>query len=150
MQPGDRLICAFVDRLPAGSEFKQWPLHVTIVPWFRVGAEELAAELKAALAGIRAFEARVGRETTMGKDKMVNLILPAEQFEDIEFSVRSTLKRHDAWLVDETTKQKRSFKPHVTAQKDARVHEGDSFWCDRLYIIEQKGSHKEIVAEIPL
>jgi 2'-5' RNA ligase superfamily protein len=152
MRPGDRLVCAFVDRLAAGGEFKQWPLHVTLVPWFRVdmSSEELAKGLKAALAGMRQFEARVGRETTLGHGKTVNLIQAPAQFEDMELSLRSALKRQQAWLVDETTKRKSAYKPHVTALAGARVHENDSFWCDRLYLIEQTGAYKTVQSEIPL
>jgi len=152
MRPGDRLVCGFVDQLSAGSDFRQLPLHVTIVPWFRteVASDDLAQDLESALTGIKPFEARVGRETTMGHGKTVNLIQSPEQFENIELSARSTLKRQQAWLVDETTQRRHSYQPHVTAQKNVRVHEGDSFWCDRLYIIEQKGGYKLVTAEIPL
>jgi 2'-5' RNA ligase len=152
MRPGDRLICAFIDQLPAGAEFKDWPLHVTVVPWFRIeaSADKLAEDIKASLAGLSSFEVRMGRKATFGNHKTVNLVQQPSPFDDIEASVRMVLKRQDAWLADETTKQRRPYKPHVTAQKGTRMNEGDSFWCDRVYIIEQKGGHKTVAAEILL
>jgi 2'-5' RNA ligase len=152
MKPGDRLVCAFVDQLPVGTDFKEWPLHVTIVPWFRadVSSYALARGIKTALSGISPFEIRVDGEAVFGRDKTVNLIEQPTPLNDIESQVRSVLKNHNAWLVDESTKKKRPFKPHVTAQKSARLNEGEGFLCDRLYIVEQKGDHKSIEAEIPL
>jgi len=50
MLPGDRLICAFVSERKVGATFRLWPLHVTIVPWFRLNA---ATRLVVALDGQR-------------------------------------------------------------------------------------------------
>jgi 2'-5' RNA ligase len=154
MKPGDRLVCAFVEPQPAGHEFKDWPLHVTIVPWFRTPAssDELAGEAKAALNGIGSFKTVAGEAEQFGyqKSKTANLIRRPTPFMIIEQQVRRLLKNHGAWLVDETTRKKRDYKPHVTAQKSTRLQLGEKFRCDRLYIVEQKGRHKEVGLEIPL
>ena len=150
MQSGDRLVCVFVNQVPNGVEFKEWPLHVTIVPWFRadVYPDDLLAEIKANLSEVRAFDVHIGPEVTFGRAKTANLIQQPTPLDDIESAVRAVLKGHGAWLVDETTKKKRSYKPHVTAQSNVRLHEGESFWCDRLYIVEQMGGHKTVRVEI--
>jgi 2'-5' RNA ligase len=150
MQPGDRLVCAFVNKLSVGAEFKQWPLHVTVVPWFRteVSTDVLSKEINKVLSDINPFEVRIDHEAVFGRDKTVNLIQQPTPFNDIEAAIRSLLKKRGVWLVDETTKKKRSYQPHVTAQKELRLHEGDGFWCDRLYVVEQKGEHKAIEAEV--
>lgn len=150
MKPGDRLVCAFVE-LPA-KQFKGWPLHVTIVPWFRTGisSEQLKAELESCLGNIEPFGVAAAETKPFGHRKQANLIAPPTPFMEIERRVRIVLKRHDAWLVDETTREKRPYSPHVTVQPAARLNSGDIFACDKLYIIEQLGDSKRITSTIEL
>jgi len=152
MQPGDRLVCAFVDQAEEGGQFKDWPLHVTVVPWFRIetGIQLLDSEIKDKLEDINPFHVIMGDETTFGRHKTVNLVACPTPFTEIEEQVRSLLKSHKAWLVDETTKRRRDYQPHVTAQESARLYRGDTFICANLYIVEQKGDHKEVIAKIGL
>ena len=152
MLPGDRLVCCFVSDQAVGTQFKKWLLHVTIVPWFRLedSTEHIAEGLAESLAAITPFESRVGETARFGprKNRLAYLIEPA-QLPDVEQRVRNYLHKKRAWLVDETTKRKRSFKPHVTYQGDDHLEEGSTLRFDRVYIVEQKGDYKEIVAEIP-
>lgn len=142
---------AFVKPMEVGSRFKDWPLHITIVPWFRtdISSEELVSELVSKLADIKPFEARVGKETHFGGwRKLVNLIMQPSPLAQIERIVRTTLKSHDAWLVDESTKKQRPYRPHITAQLEGRVYEGDRIAIGKLYIVMQKGDYKIIESEI--
>src|SRR6266480_1138891 len=106
MKPGDRLICLFVNPPIVGRNvrFKEWPLHVTIVPWFRLGTshDELALELENTLLDLTQFEAVAGPNAGFGhnKSKVVSLVEPSPKFAEIEKRVRQTLKKHNAWLVD--------------------------------------------------
>jgi len=154
MQPGDRLICAMVEPQPAGKTFKQWPLHVTIVPWFRaeVSSYDLSMELKESLSEVPAFEASIGKSANFGyqKNKKVVLVRLPSPFVKIEHRVRQILKSYKAWLADETTKSHGPYRPHVTDQANERLRENDKFYCNKLYIIEQKGNHKQVVAEVKL
>jgi 2'-5' RNA ligase len=152
MQPGDRLVCAFVRPNAVGHSFKRWPLHVTIVPWFRADTptDELAAEMQQALQDIPPFEVVMDGKATFGHNKTVRLVQQPTPFNAVESRVRAVLKRHKAWIADETTKRRRPFQPHVTDQADARLSAGDRFQCDELSIIEQKGSHKVVAATVGL
>lgn len=154
MRPGDRLVCVLVEPLLAGQTFKQWPLHVTIVPWFRTEVEthNLNTEFKKLLSEMPAFEVSIGKTTQFGyrKDKTVALVRLPNPLTKIERMVRRALKSHKAWLADETTKSRRGYRPHVTDQTDKCLRENDKFYCDRLYTIEQKGDYKEVVAEVKL
>lgn len=154
MQPTDRLVCVFVKTIDIGGEFKAWPLHVTVVPWFRLSApsNDLKEELQQALGGIQSFEVEMGAEAQLGhkKGKVGNWVRLPSPLIEIEKRVRQVLKTHNSWLVDETTRLKRDYRPHVTAQAEERLHEGDRFICSKLHIIEQKGDYKEIVQEINL
>ncbi|MDB5181616.1 MAG: hypothetical protein JWP13_379 [Candidatus Saccharibacteria bacterium] len=154
MVPGDRLFCIFLEPYTANYTFKDWPLHITIVPWFRtdISAEELGMEVDESLDEVEPFMVRVGVEARFGHRgrKLVNLIDLPSPLETIEKQIRDILHAHHAWLVDETTKKHRAFRPHVTTQKSGRLHEGNTFRCDSLYIVEQKGEYKEIVSRIAL
>ena len=155
MIPGDRLLCVLVENKAVGFEFKDWLLHVTIVPWFRLDSEsaDITKDLKVKLNSIKPFAVTMGRENVQfghQKDKIATLVQLPTTLTDIEQTVRSYLRSRESWIVDETTKHPRAFKPHITNQKNSSMHEGDIFTCDRLLMIEQKGGLKEIVGEVNL
>lgn len=150
MRPGDRLICTFTEPQPAGFRFKKWPLHVTIVPWFRLSLPpaELARNYKRHLVGSQPFEVTVGGPAEFGykKRKQVNLVV-APELRRLEGQTRRFLHAHKAWVVDEADKTRRGFRPHITVQDGGRAREGDTFRCDRLYVVAQHGDYKEVEAE---
>jgi 2'-5' RNA ligase len=155
MIPGDRLVCVFVEPQHEGFQFKDWLLHVTIVPWFRLDMDSsnIVNELEAGLQEIKPFTVAMGRENIRfghQRGKMATLVQLPSPLAEIEQHVRGYLRSRKAWLVDETTKHLREFKPHITNQKIGSMHEGDMFTCDRLYLIEQKGGFKEVVGEVNL
>ncbi len=154
MQPGDRLVCVLVTQLANGAVFSQWPLHITLVPWFRseVSSELLVELFSESLEDVQPFEVEVAGEATFGYRgrKTVSLIKQPSPLEEIEGRVRHILKTNSSWIVDESTKATRSFRPHVTFQKNECLHEGDRFVCDQLYIIEQKGDHKLVAGTVGL
>jgi 2'-5' RNA ligase len=156
MQPGDRIICAFLEEFAIGHTYKDWPLHITIIPWFRTPqtAEELMAELseKLANASLAPFQIAVLGEAGFGHKggKLVNLLAQPSPLDTIEEQARNVLHAPQAWIVDETNGFNRQYRPHITENKSGRTHEGDSIHCSAVYIIEQKGSYKEITGRIEL
>lgn len=154
MQPGDRLICAFLEPLSVGRQFKEWPLHVTVMPWFRLDdpSDRVAAGLEQAFSGIAPFSAEAGRQVSLGpkKNRPARVLEPAGSFPGLEARSRRYLHKKRAWLVDETTQARREYLPHVTYQRGDVLGADRTIYCDRLYVVEQKGDYKEIVAEVPL
>jgi len=154
MKPADRLLCALIEPLTTGAHFKGWPLHLTIVPWFRIDIanKALTDNLQNTLVGVKPFNVRIVGSEHFGYNnaKLASLLSDPEPFIDIEKRARASLKEHGAWLVDETTRQRRPFRPHVTFQKTGHLNPGDSFRCDSLYIVEQKGDYKEITGKVEL
>lgn len=153
MQPGDRLICAFIRPIRLDDSFQHWPLHVTIVPWFRLpdATEQLTLGLATALSRIEPFTAVAAEETMMGprRNRPALLLAAPTPFDDVEQRVRTYLHKKRAWLVDETTKIRRPFRPHVTHQQDDRLSVGDRFRCDGVYLVAQMGGIKVVVGAIP-
>ena len=153
MLPGDRLVCAFVEPQAVGGQFNDWLLHVTILPWFRLeeGSENIAAGLEKALTTIKPFEAKAGEPVTMGpRKRQARLLQLPTPFAEVEQKVRSYFHKKRAWLVDETTKRRHEFRPHVTVQKAGELSEGQTFKVDKLYIVEQEGDCKKIIAQVHL
>jgi 2'-5' RNA ligase len=152
MIPGDRLFCSFVESHEVGYTFGDWPLHLTIVPWFRTGtsSDVLVADVENAVSGVGAFTVQMGEETGFGHcgRKLVNVVELPSPLIDIEQKIRRILHGQNAWIVDETTKRRRAFRPHVTVQKSRRMQTDDTFVCDSVYIVEQKGGHKIVVNRI--
>jgi 2'-5' RNA ligase len=152
--PGDRLVCGFVEPQKNGLTFEKWLLHITIVPWFRLDddSQGIAGGMEQALHGIEPFEATIQdiRKSFGARKRAAGVIAQPTPLTDIERKVRTYFHKKRAWLVDETTRRHYDFRPHVTLQAWATLKAGDSFRCDRLYIVEQKGDYKEIVSEIHL
>lgn len=149
MLPGDRLVCVLVDPIDLGTTFRAWPLHVTVVPWFRAAMsnEEVLTGIGGVVRSFEPFNIAIDGEGHFGHrgSKLVNLVRLPTLLTRIERQVRCFLKEHDAWIVDETTKRIRPFKPHVTVQGGKRLTSGDSFTCRGLYLIEQQGGVKQVV-----
>jgi 2'-5' RNA ligase len=153
MQPGDRLICVFIAPLPVGARFLNWPLHITIVPWFRLDMPslELAAYLHGYYIGTGPFTFDVVGEALFGykKRKSVSLV-DAPSLYRLEGQTRRALHARQAWIVDEADKTRRHFRPHVTAQASGHAHVGDVFLCNRVSIVRQLGGSKLVDAEVLL
>jgi 2'-5' RNA ligase len=151
MLPGDRLVCAFVDKFKIGDIFSKWPLHVTIVPWFRLEAsnEQLTRGLQKALTPIKPFRVEVSEVALFGpkKNRPAHLLEPS-QLSDIEQRVRKYLQQKRSWLVDETTKKRRPFKAHITFQGDEHLEKGSTVQIDKLYVVKQHGDHKSVEAVV--
>jgi 2'-5' RNA ligase len=154
MVPGDRLFVVFLEQLAAGHTFTAWPLHITIVPWFRtaVPTADIAAELRRRFAAIQPFEMTAGQPAYFGYRgrKEVTLIGPSPALTGLEEMARGYLHSIKAWLADETTARRRQFRPHVTVQGHMRVNPGQTVICREVAITEQHGAHKEVAAVIPV
>jgi 2'-5' RNA ligase len=154
MQPGDRLICAFVEPQVPSMQFKTWPLHVTIVPWFRLSdpSVQIASGLQEALHEVKVAIVSTGDEAQFGPrgNRQVRLLRPVGQLEQIEAKVRNYMHKKRAFMLDETTKKPYDFRPHVTAQNGFLLPESVPIRIAQLYIVEQKGDYKEIVSEMNL
>lgn len=137
-----------------GYCFAVWPLHVTVMPWFRHRDDSalLAAGLGRAFSAVPPFEAEMLGQAMFGprKNRLVRLVKAPTNFTLLEQRARAYLHKKHACLVDETTKVRPEYCPHVTEQGDLYLRDGDTFRCDRLYIVEQKGQYKVVMNEIVL
>ncbi len=154
MQVGDRLICVFIDPPELGSRFTNWPLHITIIPWFRVGVLtiELTEDIQKKLRTYPSFNAIIAGDAHFGhqRKKLVSLIQLPSPLVAIESKLRQMLRSHNAWLVDETTKTAFAYRPHVTTQGSKHLSRNDICSINTVLIVEQKGEYKEIISGVTL
>lgn len=52
----------FIKEIPAGTEFKQWPLHITLLPWFLGELSEVQAELATAAEDLKSCHVTIGEK----------------------------------------------------------------------------------------
>jgi 2'-5' RNA ligase len=154
MLPADRLVVVFLGPHAKGEQFRDWPLHITIVPWFRneLSAEDIARQLAAELRAIMPFVATVGESTQFGYKgrKTVELIQTPTPLVTVEKIVRRFLKSQQSWIVDETTKKRLAFRPHVTRQGEMRTQKSGQIPIESISIVEQHGGYKEVVGVVNL
>jgi len=152
--PGDRLVCLFIENYKVGHTFQEWPLHITIVPWFRAQPVTgvLTILMQEKLTDIEPFTAVLGEEAHFGHkgQKLVNVVEAVPPLRAIEKAVRGVLHTEQAWIVAETTGATHRFRPHVTTQQSRRLQQGDIIPCQAIYVVEQMGEHKQIVDKIVL
>jgi 2'-5' RNA ligase len=154
MKPGDRLITALVGEHREGETFKDWLLHVTIVAWFEsdLSSEEIARKLQEQLQGIKPFEVTMAGEEHLGfgGKALVNLVAQPTPFMEIQKRVEKTLDELGVKMTATRGTWGEAYKPHVTVQGAERLHEGDAWHCDRLYVVSQLGHEHRIEAVVPL
>lgn len=155
MQPGDLLVTALVTPLPEGPfPEHSWPLHVTIVAWFRTPAlaDAITHSLAQRLKDIAPFDVHMSEEARLGYGgrALVNLVRQPTPFIDIQQRTIECLKAFNTDFVTGTGTWDEAYKPHVTVQKNGRLHAGDQWKCDQLYVVEATRNGNRIVGEVPL
>lgn len=154
MKPGDRLITALVGQHQVGEIFEEWLLHVTIVAWFEsdLSSEQIAKKLGEQLQGVQPFSVTMAGEERLGfgGTALVNLVAQPTPFMEIQKRVEQTLDELGVNMTATRGTWGEAYKPHVTVQSAERLHKGDTWQCDRLYVVSQLGGKNRIDAEVPL
>lgn len=100
---GSLIIVHLVERRPEGTTFRrkrtEWPLHVTLVPWFTVEDGQrgaLLADLMLKGAEKQPFRVHVGGEELFGphKDVPVNLIVEQQPVRALHDELMAVVREH--------------------------------------------------------
>jgi hypothetical protein len=157
------LVCAFVEpqKVYVGQEFdrKDWPLHVTVVPWARreAPASEMVASLRETAHGIQPFEAAVNGQDHVRfvPSRGVNL-LEGEPWKNLYDTFLPAVDQHaNTRLARVYSGQSlpKGYRPHITSQSSGNVAQGDTFPCEYLYVVDKKpGVHgvRRVVGQLRL
>ncbi len=145
----DFVIVATVEPQDVGLRFSEWPLHITLVPWFSApGIETVKQICESAVTGIKQFSVTVGQREYFGQRKLpVKLIEPNPRIVELHMKLLQSIN-HQGWDVPGRYTGNQ-FRPHVTRHhgKDA---EGSVLITD-MYIVERLSQgYREIKAKIGL
>lgn len=123
---GSLIIVHLVERRPEGTTFRrkraEWPLHITLVPWFTV-EDDQRSQLLAALAAYGAakqtFTVHVGEEELFGPHKEVPVTLIHEQAPVVQLhdDLMAIVRQHDVQFqgnVSSHTGTKHAYRAHIT------------------------------------
>lgn len=157
MKPGALIVVAMVDPEHVPERFRrrrlEWPLHVTIVPWFTVpDVAKCIQFLKENLASEPSFEVIMGEDTAFGADHdiPVTLVANRQPFGILHNYVLEMIKDHggeilmNTWIGD-------SYRPHVTHHGSNRLYTGDTFMVRSVTLVRLlDDDFCEVVTTIPL
>lgn len=132
MKPGALILVTMVDPAAVPAKFRRkrldWPLHITLVPWFELPDEAAFLEqLRTIIPMEESFQVTVGEEAAFGieNDTPVNLINYSRPLTVMHYFLLTALEAHQATMVSNTNWIRDKYSPHVTHHGNSRLHLGD-------------------------
>lgn len=132
-----------INKQPVGANLgKSIPLHMTALHWFSTKAleDEISAAMKSLLTTIKPFSVTATNEALFGPDKDV-AVAQLERTPEIvvlHVALLQAMQRLDAAFDDRWVGEEK-WLPHVTHQKDARLHVGDICTVNDIDLIMRSG-----------
>lgn len=136
----ENVIAILLEPLQLDREFIQWPLHITIVPWFHGYDEEKLDLLLAGLAkAVKPFSAVVGDVEKFGpkKDVAVNVIDDNSDLIKLHEIVFNELERN-GFVIHQKDFVGDKYRAHVTRQPISNANFGDELEIKSLTLIKQE------------
>lgn len=157
MIPGALIVVAMVDPGSVPKQFRrrrlEWPLHVTILPWFTVPDEaSFIGFLERNLPSEQSFEAVMGADAAFGEDgkTTVSLVENKQPLAVLHNYVLEAVLGQDGTVLVNTWIRD-SYKPHVTHHGENRLHPGDTFMIQSLTLVRLLNEDMcEVVVTLPL
>jgi hypothetical protein len=132
-QDNEYMLAYLVRPERVGEEFLNWPLHMTVVPWFLVPGDiqEFIDRLRVSLEKIPAFSIQPGQETLFGhylvslieSDDMIAL---HQKLLEILASLGINFTARDRYIGE-------NYRPHISHQKTETP--SGSYSLSQLYLI---------------
>ncbi len=146
-QPGaldpSYLLTYFINEKQIDDTFTDWPLHVTIIPWFKVKAIELVDQALGQIAISHQPITVTGSERDNFGGHDVCLLEPAELLRGIHKYVYATLQGHGARFIS-TEFFGDNYNPHVTTQGDDVFDVGEQTVLNGFYLVKR---HRDQVSD---
>jgi 2'-5' RNA ligase len=121
-QTGDTILVHFLKPQPVGQRFRyrhnEWPLHITLVPWFFTEKQvELLRALTAAAEWVQPFTVELQKTAWFDEDTKVTLVGGAG-LPELHQRLLEVVAANNGQLAN-TTWVGKTYKPHVTHHQDA-------------------------------
>lgn len=137
---------------PLLHEFSKWPLHITVVPWYKISNSKLPeflAYLEKIAQDIGQVHAVTDKIDYFGRNRniMVRTIERNAQLEKLHAGVLKTMDSCGECLVSKCSK----FRPHVSIQSKQDVEAGEVLTFKDLCLVSRNGQKtRQIVGKIQL
>ena len=135
----EHVIAIMIEPVSVGQEFIDWPLHITVVPWFPCHDDnKLDALLMEIAKSHRPFKAKVGKLEKFGpkRDVPVNLVKRNRRLNNLHNDVLDVLEKNDM-SIHQKNFVGNGYQAHITHQKHAKKQKGDKLRIDSLTLIKQ-------------
>lgn len=131
----DYVLVAMLEPQKVGHRFSEWPLHITVIPWFSAPNIEVVERLcTEVVADVAPFSVQVLERAYFGSRKLpVKLIEKHPKLLGVHNNLLTAVQRNNWELQGRYTGP--HYKPHVTKHvgKDAK----DEVVIDAIYIVER-------------
>jgi 2'-5' RNA ligase len=145
--PEEFVIVCLWEPIGIGTRFTQWPLHITLMPWFTApDVTTVKAVLTPAVSLLSPFWVEVGEQDYFGQRKLpVKLIRHNAKLQALHGLLLSKLEEQ-AWpITGRYTGQ--HFRPHVT--RKAGIDAEGRLLIDAIYIAQAlPQNYRQIVARL--
>lgn len=132
------LLAFILEPLEKGSQFIAWPLHITLVPWFRTAHKEaqILYDTKTAVEQFEPFTVRGVQRAQFGwRGSVAVTAVASPALHDLHRALLGTLERGQYQLMN-TRHMGDSFQPHVTKKGNVEFKPGHELLLDRVYLIK--------------
>lgn len=136
------VIVTFLEAVDDGFEFnpQNYPLHVTIIPSFRLNsfAPELENEIATLCSKILAIKTEAEGDEYFGPSKEVHVstIRMRDDLMKLHTDLKNILAAHHAEF-DEPHYMAENYRAHATVQEKKRLNVGDPVIIDRVSVIDK-------------
>lgn len=140
-KPGDHLLVHFIAPQPIGLRFERtrhdWPLHITLTPWFTAPAlGRLSMHMHEVSANIAPIPLIVGPDEMFGPDRdiAVNPIANPEPVANLQRALLDILAANQGHL-ESNIYTNDGFRPHITQHNGDRNYEGDIVGLNDFHLV---------------
>lgn len=136
MQQSTLILVVMIEPQPVGYKFArkrdEWPLHITLVPWFAISPDDNPAfqnALAAYAASLQSFVVTVGQEAHFGSsgDVCVNVISDQEPLQSIHEDLLDVVQAYGGHPDPGAhTWTQTAYRAHITHHAGGRRHQGDT------------------------
>lgn len=146
------VVVALLDTADIGDRLVQWPLHLTIVPWFSYyEPKKFLDEVRELVGQTPVIDLRVGSQVTWGYNT-VSTIHYSIGLHRLHEDLLKLAMKHGRLNTTNHGYHGRNYTPHITHHGRSHVNEGQSIKIETIYVIERDMSHhvKTVIEKIDL
>jgi len=153
----EHLVVIMLEPVPAGEEFEIWPLHITVVPWFPCGDDQLLDKTLSKLAAKhKPFQIKIGKAAEWGgKEKFKVLkIAPDWRLQSLHWDIFTKLEKN-GFSIHQKDYLGDKYTPHITLRNsladEAEYQPGDNIQVKNFTLVKQarlKGSGRMIKSPV--